>query len=148
MDRYCKICNRLLSERNPGCICVLCQNKLLPKLGSPENLYYDAEDMAALFVLKNAESVKRKARRGELPPRIPGIRKCLWPKEVIEDWRLSGFKHNVEEDEKSKAILKALELGWPIDQMTYYGHNVGNLISELKSLGHLEDGGQHTEDTE
>jgi len=42
--------------------------------------------------------------------------------------------------EQIQAIAIALELGWPIDRMTLYGHDPSNLITELKKFGYLQDG--------
>jgi hypothetical protein len=52
---------------------------------------------------------------------------------------MSGHKITPSEEEESRAILLASKLGWPVDVMTLNGHDVGNLISELKNFGYLKD---------
>ena len=83
--------------------------------------------MAGILGLRNDESVKRKARRGELPARIPGIRKYLWEKKVIDDWIRSGHLPDLD-----RATLLAMRLGYPIPEATGYGFDPDNLRKLVK----------------
>ena len=138
MERQCVLCGRPLDPDNTGKICFLCADKLkdvLPDL--PEVL--DVEDVRKLLRLEDAETVRRKYRRGELPPCIPGQKKLLWFKDDIMNHLKYGKSFSAVASEEAQAILLALKLGYPIDRATLYGHDPGNLIKLLKAAGHLQD---------
>ena len=86
MRRVCAQCGAVLNQYNPGKLCFPCQEKHLGQNISDDEDNIDAEEFARILGLKNAESVRRKGRKGELPPRIPGRRKWLWYRSVVEDW--------------------------------------------------------------
>lgn len=136
--RKCIQCGTILSQSNLGDLCRPCQKKRLDEQLNAEEPNYDAEALAYLLGLTSGESVKRKARNGELPPRIPGVRKWLWPKDVIDSWIRSGHQ-NVLTAEARDAILVALMKGYPIEEATLYGYDINNLISQLKTLGYMPD---------
>lgn len=46
---------------------------------------YNVTDLALIMGL-GEEQVRRRARAGQLPGRIPGIRRHLWPRQVIDRW--------------------------------------------------------------
>ena len=98
----------------------------------------DVEDVSELLHLENAETVRRKHRRGELPPCIPHQKKLLWLKDSMMAY-LEGRSLSAAAAEENQAIAIALKLGWPIGQMTLYGLDPGNLIAELKKYGYLPD---------
>lgn len=76
MGRRCLWCGRELAPDNPGKLCFICAHKLKDVvIGLPEVL--DVEDVTEILHLENAETVRRKHRRGDLPSCIPGQKKLL-----------------------------------------------------------------------
>ena len=137
-DRECVWCGRTLATDNPGKLCFDCAHKLKDVLVDlPEVL--DVEDVRKLLRLEDAETVRRKYRRGELPPCIPGQKKLLWFKDDIMNHLKYGKSFSAVASEEAQAILLALKLGYPIDRATLYGHDPGNLIKMLKDSGCLQD---------
>lgn len=137
MGRQCVWCGRELVPDNPGKLCFICAHKLKDVVTDlPQVL--DVEDVRKILHLENAETVRRKHRRHELPDCIPGQKKLLWLKDRMVAF-LEGQSLPAATAEEIQAISIALKLGWPIDQMTLYGHNPGNLIAELKKSGYLQD---------
>ncbi len=138
MDRECAWCQRDLKPDNPGKLCVTCADKLKDVVADlPVTL--DVEDVREILHLEDVETVRRKHRNGELPDCIPGQKKLLWLKDHMMAF-LEGQSLPAAAAEEIQAISIALKLGWPIDQMTLYGHDPGNLITELKKRGYLQDG--------
>jgi hypothetical protein len=137
MDRQCVWCGRELAPDNPSKLCVNCAHKLKDVVVDlPEVL--DVEDVRELLHLEDAETVRRKHRKGELPDCIPGQKKLLWIKDDIMAYLKSGQSFSAATAEEIKAIAIALKLGYPIDQMTLYGHDPSNLIDDLKKRGYLK----------
>ncbi len=123
---------------NHGKLCLVCAHKLKDAvIDLPEVL--DVEDVRELLHLENAETVRQKRRRGELPDCIQGQKKLLWLKDNIMAYLKFGQSFSVVASEEAQAILLALKLGYPIDQATLYGHDPGNLRKLLKDAGHLQD---------
>ncbi len=140
MKNKCPKCGGVLNQYNPGPLCTPCQEKLAEERKIiTESLHYDVEDMRLILGLDSKEHVRRLAREGKLPRRIPVIRRCLWSREVVDSWIKSDHQLLPANSEEAEAILIALKLGWPIAQMTLYGHDPGNLIAELKKSGYLQD---------
>lgn len=138
MERQCAWCRRKLTPDNRGKLCLVCAHKLTDVLVDlPEVL--DVESVRELLHLKDAETVRRKHRRGELPPCIPDQKKLLWLKNNITNYLKYGKSLSVIASEEAQAILLALKLGYPIDQATLYGHDPGNLRKLLKEAGNLPD---------
>jgi hypothetical protein len=97
MARVCRQCGKGLSQYNPGKLCFACEEKRLKEVVTDDEDLIDAEAFAHILGLESAESVKRKARQGDkLPPRIPGIRKYLWRRSVVEEWIKQGGFGNKE----------------------------------------------------
>jgi len=139
MGRRCLWCGRELAPDNPGKLCIVCAHKLKDVvIDLPEVL--DVEDVTEILHLKNAETVRRKHRRGDLPSCIPGQKKLLWLKDDIVAYLKLGQSFSAATAEEIQAISIALKLGWPIDRMTCYGHDPSNLIKALKEFGYLQDG--------
>jgi len=138
MDRQCVWCGRELAADNHGKLCFVCAHKLKDVvIDLPEVL--DVEDVRELLHLKNAETVRKKHRGGELPDCIQGQKKLLWLKDNIMAYLKFGQSFSAVASEEAQAILLALKLGYPIDQATLYGHDPGNLRKLLKDAGHLQD---------
>lgn len=144
MERECQWCRRELEPDNPGKLCFLCAHKLKDVV-TDLPVVLDVEDVRELLHLENAETVRRKHRRGELPDCIRGQKKLLWLKDDIVAYLKFGQSFSAATAEEIQAISIALKLGWPIDQMTLYGHDPGNLIAELKKFGYLQDGKDHSQ---
>ena len=86
MGRLCLRCGAVLNQYNPGKLCFPCQKNQLEQRTTYSEELIDAENFAFMLGLTNAESVKRLARKGKLPPRIPGIYKWLWRRSIVEYW--------------------------------------------------------------
>jgi len=140
MKDKCPKCGGVLNQYNPGPLCAPCQEKLAEERKTiTEGLHYDVEDMRLILGLDSQEHVRRLARDGKLPRRIPGVRRWLWLKEVIDAWIRSDHQVSPVNTEEAQAILLGLQLGYPIDQATLYGHDPGNLVDMLKQHGYLQD---------
>ena len=83
--RKCPQCGKGLSMHNPGTLCFVCQHKESEKLTTGDSPTYDIQDMARILRLES-EQVRRLARRGKLPPRVPAGRKWLWSRETVDRW--------------------------------------------------------------
>lgn len=87
MERVCRQCGKELNQYNTGNLCYACEEKRLEEVTTDDEDLIDAENFADIIGLTSAESVKRLARQGnKLPPRIPGVRKYLWRRSVVEEW--------------------------------------------------------------
>jgi hypothetical protein len=138
VDKKCVWCGRELAPDNVGKICLVCADELKNVAADlPETL--DVEDVRKLLHLESAETVRRKHRKGELPPCIPGQKKLLWFKKDIMDYLKFGKSYQTVSSEEMQAIAIALKLGWPIERYTSYGHDPQNLIDSLKRFGYLKD---------
>jgi len=137
MDRECARCGRELAADNPSKVCFVCADKLNDEATDLPDVL-DVEDVSKMLHV-DAETVRRKHQKGELPECIPGQKKLLWLKDYMMAF-LEGRSLPAAAAEQLRAVSIALELGWPIDQMTLYGHDPGNLITELKKRGYLQGG--------
>ena len=138
-DRECVQCRRELAPDNSGKLCFLCADKLKDVITDlPEVL--NVEGVRELLHFEDAESIRRMYRRGDLPKPIKGVKKLLWFKDDLIAYLKSGQTSSAVPDELAQAITLALQLGYPIDQSTLYGHDPGNLIDLLKQRGYLQDG--------
>jgi hypothetical protein len=141
--RQCVECGAVLRSQNPGKLCAPCQEKhLKDRQETLHNECLGVDDMMEIFHL-SAESVRRKARKGELPERITNLRKCLWERQAILEFIRSG--HQVT-SQHNKAILRAVELNWPVAPITGYGLEPDNLEQELKEFDSLIDQDRRTKD--
>jgi len=86
MARVCRQCGKGLNRYHTGNLCYACEEKRLEEVITDDEDLIHAEDFADILGLTSAESVKRLARKGKLPPRIPGVRKWLWRRSVVEEW--------------------------------------------------------------
>ena len=140
MERICLNCGIPLSRYNLGTICGPCQKIQAGELQAAFNsLHYTVEDMRRILGLDSQEQVRRLARDGKLPPRVPAIKRWLWLRKVVDAWIGLDHQFSPASTEEAQAILTALKLGWPIEPMTLYGHDSSYLISELKKLGYLKN---------
>jgi len=114
MIRRCSQCESPLSRYNPGTLCAACEKKDSQKLTTGESPTYDVNDMACILHLGN-EQVRRLAKKGRLPPRIPEVRRCLWPKEVVDKWLKSGGPL-AEGSAEQLAALADAHGGWHFDK--------------------------------
>ena len=129
MGRECVWCGRELKSDNPGKLCLVCAAKLTDVMTDlPEVL--DVEGVAKLLHLENAETVRRKHRKGDLPPCIPRQKKLLWLRDDIMAYLKFGQSFPAASMEEIQATVRALKLGVPIDQLTSYGLDPDKLIEE------------------
>ena len=106
--RRCANCGAVLSRYNPGLICQPCQEKLVDRRASAtESHYLDVEGMRVILGLESQEQVRRLARKGRLPPRVPVVRRWLWEEEVVRDWIRSGHETGPDVAEQLQALTKA-----------------------------------------
>jgi len=137
-NRKCGRCGATLSSDNPGVFCSPCQKKRFEeKYGTTDNIHYTADDLAGILGLQSEEQVRRLARQGKLPPRIPGIRRYLWLKGTIDIWIHSGLISTAVNNELYEAISIANMLGWPVDRMTSQGYDPDYLITRVREYKHL-----------
>jgi hypothetical protein len=90
-ERKCPECRKVLSVHNPGTLCYACQRKESERLTSGDSPTYDVEDMARILRL-GTEQVRRLARQGQLPPRVPAVRKWLWYRATVHRWIESDWR--------------------------------------------------------
>jgi hypothetical protein len=83
--KKCSNCGAALNQYNIGRLCFPCQKKESERLAIGDSPTYDVNHMGRILRL-NSEQVRRKARNGELPPRVPAARRWLWSKGVVERW--------------------------------------------------------------
>jgi len=142
MPRKCAKCGSNLSQYNPGVYCCPCQKKMAENHdpGAGEGAAFpdrwDAEELAGILGLRNAESVKRAAREGRLPARIPGIRKCFWLKPVIDSWIKADWQPSPS---YAEALTVAQGLGWDIRFLTDYGTDPQKLIRAVEDFRKSQD---------
>jgi len=103
-----------LSRYNPGAICFLCQKKESEKLPTDDSPTYDVNDMARILRVES-EQVRRLARKGKLPQRIPGIRKCVWSKALVHRW-MESEGQLTEGSTEQLAALGDAHGGWHFDE--------------------------------
>ena len=141
-DKKCARCKAGLSVSNPGFICLPCQRKLIDDWArASEVRYLDVEDMRVLLGLDSEEQVRRLARQGKLPPRIPAIKKWLWEEEVVRDWMRSGYEVTQIVKNQLAAMGQALG-GAHIDEDTgeiRYGDKVDIQVQVYSNIGTKKD---------
>ena len=131
MRKTCELCGKEIGEDYPGLFCRDCGiERLKEKVGNTDATHFSAEDMATLLGFQSAVSVKRQAQKGNLPPRIPGIKKYLWMPEGVYDWLTSEYKavKDAPWTEEQKALNLAHKTGTPIPPINGYGHHPQGLI--------------------
>jgi predicted DNA-binding transcriptional regulator AlpA len=99
MERKCVDCGAALAQDNIGELCSPCQKKRLDQRATNDEKPIDAQDVAFILGLMSAESVKRLARNGEMPPKVPGNRKWQWYKKDIDAW----IKQKQQEELRARA---------------------------------------------
>lgn len=87
MSRTCSQCERSLNAYNLGKLCGACQVKARDEIASKKSSpHYNVEEMRCIFGLKCQESVRRWARKGAIPGRIPLRKQHLFTKDVVDQW--------------------------------------------------------------
>ena len=82
----CARCGNSLSTYNQGMYCHACQEKKREAIANSSKRYYDILDMMDILGLESEEQVRRKARAGYIPGKIPGVRKHLFDRQTIDEW--------------------------------------------------------------
>lgn len=111
MPRKCQVCGAQLSSYNPGVLCFPCQEERKKELQAKlsDTPYYTLEDLCFLLGLRNPESVKRLARKGKIPGRVPTIRRHLYLKEQVDKWiQISGRPPNERRERHFQELSIAL----------------------------------------
>lgn len=142
MALICNRCGSVLNRYNPGTLCFPCQEKKMEAIANEEKRYYDASDMMDILGLKSEEHVRRKARDGLIPGRIPGIRRHLFLKEVIDDWIRSGGivqrKPTSPLQEEAYALCRRGDHSWlddaRFDGIAYRSEDVSDLVGSLVTI--------------
>jgi hypothetical protein len=111
VSRRCQVCGAPLGLHNPGKLCFACQEKRREELrGKPSDTpHYTLDDMCFLLGLENPESVKRLGRKRKIPGRVPGVRKHLYQKEIVNRWMKDAGKLLDEEGERPRERAEYLE---------------------------------------
>lgn len=106
IPRKCSRCGANLSRYNLGKLCSLCQEKVKAELewAREESLHYDLEDMCRLLGFQSNESVKRLARKGLIPGRVPGVKKHLFLREEVDLWLRTGATASKAEEARENAF--------------------------------------------
>ena len=110
-NRKCSQCGAVLGMHNLGTLCFPCQRKEAEKLTTDDSPTYDVEDMARILRL-GSEQVRRLARKGELPPRVPAGRKWLWYRETIDRWIKSNGRFPGESALELAALAASAHVQW------------------------------------
>ncbi|MBL7124552.1 MAG: hypothetical protein ISS51_00430 [Dehalococcoidales bacterium] len=139
MARICENCGHALGRYNPGKNCYACQEKRREGIvNMSESPNYDVGNLAYLLDLSEAQ-VKRNENDGKIPPRIPGIRKYLWPKKVIDYWRESGFRPYWEDSEVAEAVLYGTTHGWNLVSMTFGGRSTEHPVERYREAKKFDE---------
>jgi hypothetical protein len=124
-ERYCSICQRELSDRNPGTICIACQDNIINDLR--ENPYYDLDDMQHLLGL-SAEQVKRLGRAGTIPGRVPSVKQHRYLKTEVDAWMHADYilpaaarKPTGPLQEEAYRLCRKKDHSWLVDER-FLGH--------------------------
>jgi hypothetical protein len=120
MSRVCSQCGMPLNQYNPGKLCFPCQKKkqeeLTEKTGDSPN--YDVNELSYMLGLRN-EQVRRLGREQKIPGKIPGIRRHLYIREIVDQWIHSGGKITKPEllEHYSELAISTLKL---VEILEYY----------------------------
>lgn len=109
--RKCSQCGKVLSMRNPGTLCFVCQDNESEKMTTGDSPTYDVQDMARILRLES-EQVRRLARKGKLPPRVPAVRKWLWYREIVDRWINSDGRYPEESALELAALAALADVQW------------------------------------
>ena len=131
-----------MSGHNPGLICLPCQEKLIDDWARASKVHFlDVEDMRVLLGLDSQEQVRRLARQGQLPPRVPAIKRWLWEEELVRDWMRSGYQVIETMKDQLAAMGEALG-GAHIDEDTgeiKYGDKTDIQVQVYSNIGTRKD---------
>ena len=147
MERRCPRCNAVLARDNTGKYCSPCQKKRLDQKTTYDEELIDAQELAFILGLTSAESVKRLARDGNLPPRVPWVRKWQWYKKDIDVWIEQKQKEEVQAREKARKqrgnrVFRRIALGIASNLRTC-GYDLVICLSLLDKIGSKVYGQEH-----
>lgn len=115
--RTCSKCGCILASHNRNSICAPCQKAAKENSHntseSCDQRYYDLEQIRELLGLDSYEQARRKAHRGEIPGRVPGIRRYLFDKQTVDNWQRESFNDEIPRklsEETSDALSKMGEI--------------------------------------
>jgi len=133
--RYCKICQRDLSQQNPGSICVVCQDNITKSIG--EKSYYDTNDLTAILGV-GPDQIRKLGREGKIPGKIPG-KQHHYLKPEVDNWVNSDHIYHRSHprpvgplQEEAYQLCQNSDHRWLIDE-SFLGHaSTSQTSSELK----------------
>lgn len=111
-QRKCIRCGCKLRIDNTGNLCSPCaeQKTIKASFSTSEfynDRYYDLNQMQELLGLSSYEQARRKAQKGDIPGRIPGIRRYLFFREVVDKW-LRGEVDNAKPVNLSEGTIDTI----------------------------------------
>jgi len=144
MSRKCQVCGAQLSSYNPGVLCFPCQEKRKKELQGKlsDTPYYTLEDLCFLLGLRNPESVKRLARKGKIPGRVPTIRRHLYLKEQVDKWIQNSGRPPNERRERHFQELSVTALMLASNFESYldnFGTGSDSTVGDVVYGGWLDD---------
>lgn len=129
MDRLCTKCRRKIVAGMPGDLCLKCK---LDETSESDGMslynsgsFYDVIDISQKLGLSEAQ-VRRIARKGEIPGKIPGIKRHLFDKKTVDNWiergRLAIKTPTSPIQEKAYAMCKRNDHSW-MEEEEYEGNS-------------------------
>lgn len=113
--RLCRICGKPISPALDGALCLECLDK---RLNYSED-YYDTRDLARLLCLGQRQ-VRKKACRGQIPGKVPGIKRHLFSRDKVDAWMDAGQSSIripvTPRQEKASAMCRRGDHAWMADE--------------------------------
>jgi hypothetical protein len=141
MSRKCQVCGAQLNSYNPGVLCSPCQEKNKEKLQEKlsNTPHYTLDDMCFLLGYQNRESMRRLARKGRIPGRVPTIRRHLYLKEVVDKWIHNSGRPPGEKRERHFRELSIIALIIVLNLNSYLDWGTGSIIGDVVYGGWLNE---------
>jgi excisionase family DNA binding protein len=121
---------------------VSCQEIELERISSGVDALVDVKELAEMLRCDD-ETIRRMNRAHRLPNPIPGRKSLLWTREVISAWMKAGCPDPISWRCSHNAIT-ALIMGYPIEQITYYGQKLDLLDDIARTRGPITDNDKHS----
>ena len=120
LGKHCCDCGKELEPQYPDIRCLNCLGKAREKYGAIPGDFYTASEVALILGDKSEEQVRRLARKGKIPGRIPIIRRVLFDKKTIDELMAkSRFVSGVAAtplQEEAQAMCRAENHQWLGDE--------------------------------
>ena len=132
----CTRCGCWLAEDNRTDLCSPChKNGEEHTAFARENRHYDLRQIQDLLGLVSYEQVRRKAKAGQIPGKVPGIKRHLFDREKVDEWLRSGTYADVGKSKTwtlSPGTLETLGMLSEFVSVVEQRVPVGQVISELE----------------